>query len=225
MKDDSISLSCAHVRAILAGTMTQVRFVVTPQPSFAQVHTWRGKTVRDCESRSWCWRGHDLGYGLWDFPDGEARYALASFCPYGRPGDRLWVRETFALSQRDPDAIEVSVAEPQWWDPPIYFADGDEGGEWSDRAGKPVPPPWCHAREMPRWASRITLELTAVRVELLQSVSEEDARKEGVLSGVFGNRMSAREVFAAEWNIRTRAPTHKWEANPWVWVMAFKRVE
>lgn len=148
-------------------------------------------------------------------------------CPYGAPGDRLWVRECFALSQRDPEDSEVSMRDPQWWDPPVYRADY-AGGEWSrfeDDRHVPIPPPWRPSIHMPRWASRLSLEITSVRVERVQSISEEDARAEGVdaLAGRAGVS-DARGAFCALWDsINVESPGCSWAANPWVWVVGFRR--
>lgn len=139
--------------------------------------------------------------GLAFFKDGAPKRKLT--CPYGVIGDRLWVKET-------------------WWPCAggvVYraggLADCPDGGKW-----KP-------ARFMPRWASRITLEVSGVRVERLQHITEEDAEAEGVPPD-FGNAFSCasndyRRSFSMAWEAINgrRAP---WASNPWVWVISFRRV-
>lgn len=136
--------------------------------------------------------------------------------PYGQPGDRLWVRETWARDSEDgalcyrADIGTGTVADD--WQRNID--DGAHGYRWR---------PSIH---MPRWASRITLEVVSVRVERLQDISEADAIAEGTqepsLVPITGARLSERAVYAALWE-SINGPG-SWDANPWVWVVEFKRV-
>ncbi len=146
-----------------------------------------------------------------------------SLCPYGQPGDHLWVRETHAFSVIDPEGGSVQD-EPENWDV-IYRADG-EGPNWTDGEGKQIKPPWKPSIHMPRWASRITLEIVSVRVERLQSISEVDAKAEGTTP-----RESKRDGmppvildyiggYRDLWN--TINGPDAWEKNPFVWVVEFK---
>lgn len=135
-------------------------------------------------------------------------------CHYGQPGDRLWVRETWKedLSPCCDGSCGHQNA--------LYRADFGEGPEW--RGG------WAPSIHMPRWASRITLEITGIRVERLQEISEPDAYKEGIrLDEWEGNDgeapSSSREAFEWLWN-SINGPG-SWEANPWCWVVSFKQVE
>jgi hypothetical protein len=230
-----ILFSDAMVRAILAGAKTQTRRVVMTREPVDFI----GPSGTEDDPSEWGWffdgpdhhgymvlgRGHDERHD-------HGRISIP--CPYGQPGDRLWVREAFALSQRDPEDTSVSTREPQWWDPPVYRADGDPGGEWTRFDGGrhvPIRPPWRSARYMPRWASRLALEITSVRVERVQSISEEDARAEGVSAGPSAALaetpvgVSAREAFAELWeSLNGERPGCSWGANPWVWVVAFRKV-
>lgn len=108
----------------------------------------------------------------------ERQHVIDRICPYGQPGDRLWVRETFALSVVDPDGLSPQD-DPENWDV-IYRADPEQpSGGWTDANGKRIEAPWKPSIHMPRWASRIDLEITSVRVERLNDISEADADAEG----------------------------------------------
>lgn len=133
--------------------------------------------------------------------------------PYGQPGDRLlWVRETFSgpWCMGDTPPSKWGRSSRIW-----YWADGNpDEGDWTR------PRPSIH---MPRWASRITLEVTGVRVERLQDISEADALAEGVSAILYEmRRATPRCDFQALWQ-SINGPD-SWAANPWVWVIEFKRI-
>lgn len=144
-------------------------------------------------------------------------------CPYGQPGDRLWVRETWQSvpfgPHRDwPGCPDLRPQKPSEWNRTavvIWRADGE----------MPGPEIWSPSIHMPRWASRITLEITGVRVERLQDISEEDAAAEGVEPGYMPNSLGSttcagyRPMFARVW--RDINGPDSWAANPWVWVIEF----
>ena len=148
-------------------------------------------------------------------------------CPYGQPGDRLWVRETWQSvpfgPHRDwPGCPDLRPQKPSEWNRTavvIWRADGE----------MPGPEIWSPSIHMPRWASRITLEITGVRVERLQDISEDDAAAEGVGPGYVPNSLGSttcvgcRPMFARVW--RDINGPDSWAANPWVWVIEFKRIE
>lgn len=143
--------------------------------------------------------------------DGDPWYDIPS--PFGQIGDRLWVRETCFIhnkpNEREPNGTVY------------YAADIGPGGPGS----KPTP-----SIHMPRWASRITLEITAVRVERLQDISEADAKAEGPDWMGLGPYTSADELetprdgFSRLWDSFAK-PGEKWKDNPWVWVYKFKKLE
>jgi len=146
--------------------------------------------------------------------------------PYGSPGDRLWVRETWGRSAHDRMLYRAS-------DDLVQAVASDEGGWVSN-------PTWRPSIHMPRWASRITLEIISVRVQRLQDISEHDAREEGVEELDSGDVRAAdiwrmaksmgdttegsRTWFACLWDSINgkRAP---WASNPWVWAIEFTMVE
>lgn len=127
-------------------------------------------------------------------------------CPFGEVGDRIWVRETFCAVPDHEEPAGCSAL--------LYAADGN--GPY----GK-----WTPSIHMPRWASRLTLEITGVRVERLRDLSEDDAKSEGITppsGGVLPGweyRINFRDLWMDIYG------TDNWEANPWVWVIEFKRVE
>lgn len=206
MKERPIIFSAPMVHAILAGTKTQTRRTVK-----LPARLWGNwePTVIDCEGAL----TSDLR------PAKFAAYPIMSndrtgasiYCPYGVVGDRLWVRETHR---------------------PRYFEDGSAGyrADWGSAAADCVPEPkWKPSIFMRRRDSRIILEVTGVRVERLQDISEEDAKAEGVTPGASGvGYIPAQQAapyvyeYAALWDHINgkRAP---WLSNPWVWVVSFAR--
>ena len=219
MKERPILFSGEMVRAILRGEKTQTRREMNPQPEHAQVYDWKGRRLYDGEARHWCWKGH-VAEDSWD----SISTTLAPLCPLGQPGDRLWVRETYALSQVWDESragempMIVGDVVPAW-----YRAD-EGGGRFDERdRGR-----WRPSIHMPRWASRLTLEIASVRVERLADISEEDARTEGVTAAPFckaGRPVGQEHVEAFEDLWRSINGAESWDANPWVWVVGFKRIE
>ena len=122
---------------------------------------------------------------------------FVSWCPYGQPGDRLWVKETFAMAIPAGASIHAERK-------PVYRADGE------------VVPKWKPSIFMPRWASRITLEIVNVRVERLQGIGGTDAFAEGGFTVT---------QFIELWNSINASRGYGWDANPWVWIIEFKRIE
>jgi hypothetical protein len=195
-RERPVLFSAPMVRAILEGRKTQTRRLVNPQP--APNSPFDGGTT-------WMYRpdkGRHVPVGTVGHLTVAEKTGLR--CPYGVPGDVLWVKETFkAFTQQRVEyrADYPSLESTTGWTPSIF---------------------------MPRWASRLTLEVTEVRVERLQEISEEDARAEGVTSerGAVGQsvRPGPREAFAALWDSINgeRCP---WASNPWVWVVGFRRLE
>ena len=154
-----------------------------------------------------------------------------TLCPFGQVGDRLWVRETWADVNHDghpaiayradgglraigeDDGEEEDPNLEKYWFSQ-WYADLISGAEGS----------WRPSIHMPRWASRITLEITGVRVERLNDISEEDARAEGVKAGVSPGHehMMHQVAFSELW--QSIYGEENWRANPWVWVIEFRRV-
>lgn len=200
IKERPILFSAPMVRAILAGQKTQTRRAVKPQaitPSLLTEGAWK-----------------------------DASTGKPVRCPYGEPGDRLWVREAFAHYYHD-------NSEPPFRSPDdvAYKADEFKPDEY-------VYGTWKPSIHMPRWASRILLEIVSVRVERLQDISESDCWEEGIEEVMhdfdelgqaqMAKRLGcciddAKPLYAQLWESINGAGS--WDANPWVWVVEFKRVE
>ncbi|UZL43780.1 hypothetical protein JMW42_06790 [Klebsiella pneumoniae] len=234
MTERGMIFNSEMVRAILDGRKTQTRRIMAPQPA------------------------DDIERGI--FPNPEAigwksslRHkhgsTTAHFCPYGKPGDRIWVRETFQGPLFDYDLMDSYCKDPTPFEKPefcVYKADGVPAPEFYD-ADDELHCCWRPSIHMPRWASRILLEITDVRVERLNAISPEDAESEGLertnFTG-FGDEPGLPsypepdvyfdplkkqwkeyppEAFAGLWE--SIYGEGSWQANPWVWVIEFKRVE
>jgi hypothetical protein len=216
VKERPILFSGPMVKAILEGRKSQTRRIVKP--------------MRGWEEKYPICKPDMMHYGwqIWWHGDITDRVGVSQDCPYGKPGDRLWVRETL----RRPDG-----------DPWLY--DADKQPVMVSRENETAMLTWAHHKNqdhcvsihMPRWASRITLEITDVRVERLQEVSGNDAKAEGVrgfnedgcwvYEDYIGGRgtwcMSAKASFLTLWE---SINGHESLANnEWVWVVSFKRIE
>lgn len=240
MKSRPILFSAPMVRALFAGTKTQTRRTVKKQPP-----PWT-ETVRRLHDASSIYVGH--GWQA-ETPMDKRRESWRDACPYGAPGDTLWVREEhYRFGHWEPIAGVRTKGGRQKWKFVAETAEvryNDNAPE-SFRKGRhhkdPTTPAWHKrlARFMPRALSRLTLEITAVRVERLQGISEADCWAEGIeaCDGILENtaifdcakRMGrsyedAAPTYAALWeSINGEKPEACWSANPWVWVVEFKRV-
>lgn len=196
MKERPILFNGEMVRAILDGRKTQTR-----REMKARIPPWITSFGYDafCDRN----RGEIAGRGSHPEHGPAANFFV---CPFGKRGDRLWVRETFAVPEGSTELGDVA-----------YRADHPE----------PTSAPWRPSIHMPRWASRITLEITGVRVERLQDISNSDIIDEGIHNRSPGPEYSdgypasLREMFEHLWN----STGGNWGANPWVWVIEFKRVK
>lgn len=208
-KERPILFSAPMVRAILSGQKTVTRRVTKVQPrSDADIGSYgKGQPFI---------RNPDVTK-----PNPE--------CPYGRPGDRLWVRETWYCDHFEvmrgpylkPDDLDIGEALNDGT--LVYAADGLAPYEQEQ-------PTWKPSIHMPRWASRILLEITAVRVERLQEISRSDIRAEGLECPpeLASDDVSPnyRDWYPAAWRELWESinGADSWNSNPWVWVVEFKRV-
>ncbi len=209
-KDRPILFSGAMVRAILDDRKTQTRRIVKPQPT----QPLAGHVIYSTdEKQSGTWR-----FATNDNHEGEYRR-----CPYGLPGDRLWVRETFTELRSNhyhdsgPREKLIEYAGRVVRNGIEYRVDATS--DETERCREELGYQWKPSIFMPRWASRITLEVTTVRVERLQEITEADAQLEGFAQS---NTTLARSEFIRTWKLINGVSS--WSANPWVWVVSFKRV-
>lgn len=198
MKERPILFSAPMVRALLAGTKTQTRRAIKAPASVTSFQHFDG--VR------------------WDRMQGTQRGDTIN-CPYGQPGDQLWVRETF---RRDLDRLHSRKL--------IEYAADDQWRDAGQASAFDFPDiGWRPSIHMPRSASRITLEVTGVRIERLQDISEADALAEGVnvhpdhhgkpRTSIYSPVQAYRDLWE-----QINGPG-SWDANPWVWVVEFKHLE
>ncbi len=195
MNEKPILFSGEMVKAILDGRKTQTRRVVKSQPPEGYRQWGR------CINGNIAFTDHPL--------QGEKGNVIHVKGPYGDEGDRLWVRETCAIGINDDCDLVCD-----------YMADGKR--KWFDLTPENEKYSATYINDgkrpsifMPRWASRITLEITGVRVERLQDITDDDAKAEGV--GGVG-------TFGVLWNEINAKRGHSWDTNPWVWVIEFKKV-
>lgn len=227
MKERPIIFSTEMVEAILDGRKFQTRRVIKPQP-------WHRRNERP--PNQWCWarkgRIDDIhefmkvDHAVW-WDKVKSPQSMLHFCPYGQPGDLLWVRETFKITSHN-----TSVATVEYKDGDTWFR--RFGEQKIGRFGV-----WRPSIHMPRWASRITLEVTGVRVERVRDISYHDAIAEGCptdnyhdvhpVSGkqrgdIMGRgRIGPTAWFANLWDSINAKRGYSWASNPWTWVVEFER--
>ncbi|WP_122672574.1 hypothetical protein [Pseudomonas viridiflava] len=217
--------SAPMVRAILSGQKTVTRRVVNFQPSDL---SWSRRDHRFEYLAGRAVNGGELnGFYVYSTRHGSEWSAR---CPFGQPGDRLWVREAW---QADEQVNAVAPRELSHGEPIHYPADSafKQTGCSMITIGKTR-----QSIHMPRWVSRILLEITAVRVERLNAISDVQAMAEGVrlytdhvelgnmyhVDGIETYSAEPRKSFELLWSRINGADS--WTANPWVWVVEFKRV-
>lgn len=218
MKEHPVLFSAPMVRAILEGRKTQTR-----RAARLNIAGRLGRLSNQCHP--------------------EDPRAIAA-CPYGQPGDRLWVRETCSAEEltaetekdRSLDGLDgVRYAADGHFEPIKNTPEAADAwvilNAYRGKHGATVP-----AIHMPRWASRITLEITDVRVQRLQEINIPDAMAEGIKNlctpdhndyGILGLAIAQHPVraFSLLWDAINALHGFGWNANPWVWALTFKRVE
>lgn len=190
-------MTADSVRAILDGRKTQTRRMVKNQPP----------------------EGYDLFRVINKWAEFENHVEplgkFSTACPYGIPGDRLWVRETFFATEfpnKPSSIVKNPIQTPDGWAKVYYAADGEyEKGAWKSPLF------------MPRRLSRITLEILSVRVERVQEISDDDAEAEGMM--YFGETLLEpipADKYAKLWDTLNAKRGYPWADNPWVWVIEFR---
>lgn len=203
MKERPILFSSAMVRAILDGRKTQTRRGVKPQPHDGCGRIWCAEYNPTVIDR---WGDEQPGKEIFGAYSEDGEWGVR--CPFGQPKDRLWVRETWAYHPDYPESTHRA----------IYRA--EPGVEYDV-------PRWRPSIHMPRWASRITLEVTGVRVERLHDITPAECVCEGYVSDLSKPYWS-EEIKALDWYRDLWGAINgpgSWEDNPLVWVIEFERVE
>ena len=227
----SLLLTGEMVRAILDGRKTKTRRPLTPQPEDPP-EGWYPDAYN--HSDRWCFWGPR---GTKD----SGRCTLPLFkCPFGQVGGQIYVRETFCLEHQvekdqpppfgDSRPIrwefagmesDPEGADSMWLQPHYRATDPTPELAYEDSDGEPTVR-WKSSIHMPRWASRITLEITDIRVERLQEITEKEAKAEGFFAH---DGMTAVYWFSEAWDSLYAKKGLGWNDNPWVWVLTFRRVE
>lgn len=216
IKEKPILFSAPMVMAILDGHKTQTRRVVKDIPM--DLHY--GKPIMDYGLSGIAGLDNNvLRYTIQDSIDSCNEFK--TYCPYGKIGDRLWVRETFAESDR-PDGTPVIVYKTGENIPVCRVKDKDSLiKEWESTENVYVEK-WKPSIHMPRWASRINLEITNIRVERLKDISKDDVVAEGCFDDYPANTQSAINCYRDLW--QSLNGIDSWDLNPWVWIIEFRRV-
>jgi hypothetical protein len=214
MNEHPIIFSGAMVRAILAGK-TQTRRVIKPQP------------------KGWGGEFQDDGFGAWCIA-GDQDYSERIKCPYGKVGDHLWVRETWRI------ADESSATWTESGFVTVEYADGttmktdecvwnDNWHQWWEKYIKSNTRKGHPSIFMPKWASRLSLKITGIRVERVQDITVRDVRAEGwpaeryLFPGV-NESDKCMDWFRKLWDSINGKRGYSWESNPWCWCISFRRV-
>lgn len=204
MKERGIIFSGPMVRALLEGRKTQTRRIVKPP---------RGWADRFPNVDPWCLRSPGA---VWWWDGRHKHTGVKQDCPYGQPGDRLWVKEAWGVLY------------------PQYINDADELTFWkadysNQELEEQILPKWKSPLFMPRSRSRILLEITGVRVKRLQDISEEDARAEGVdISDEWtgcADDLTGSHAKAYQFLWESINGSGSWDENPFCWVLEFRRIE
>lgn len=215
VKQYPLIASTEMVRGILSGAKTQFRRVIKPQPNppygitkSCMTFDFNNKAQPEFEGLGWYYH---------------------PFCPYGKVGDQIWIRETWTPNEEYDGGFEAEYCAYT----PRYYYKADYG--WLDALWKP-------SIHMPKDASRLLLEITSIKVEQLQNISENDARNEGFgqkqiwqcdgpIDGC-GQCESCNPLiwFKNDWNSihnnkQGKDINYPWESNPWVWVIEFRRIK
>lgn len=220
MKEHPILFSSQMVRAILDGRKTQTRRVIKP-PRWAFIDDVQASKTTNNR------------FFVWVPDDCDTEYQI--YCPYGDAGDTLWVRETHAIVPRT--AYQNSTGVEQILKP----NDNHDLAIFKEGWKRSPPSRWRPSIHMPRWAARMLLEVTHVRAERLQDISEADAEREGIElieHNCFKNYLAGKPYdeipgyeylqdpigsFRSLWKSINGADA--WDLNPWVWVVEFERVK
>ncbi len=234
-KERPILMNASMVKANLEGRKTMTRRVVkVPLLEHCGAHG------TESDPSQW-----DTGYCHYQGGQPGDPMSLNELpCPYGQVGDRFWCRESGWMCENRFFAYSATPGVCKQGDlaPPDNFIYSDyenygTAGEFRQNGWKRV-----SSIHMPRWASRLTLEITSMRVERVQDISLEDARAEGIPQtageaeglglydmskepGAFWDNRTSRENFARLWDSLNEKRGYGWEQNPWCWVISYRKIE
>ncbi|HHH0040679.1 TPA: morphogenetic protein [Yersinia enterocolitica] len=209
MNEKPILFNAEMVNAILSGRKTMTRRIISEKT----LHLFDvAASAGECHPLELC--------------DERSQSYYLEFCPLSKPGDQLWVRETFQGPLFDYEQMESYLEDSAKFESPeycVYKADGNTAPEFVD-ADDNLHCKWRPSIHMPRWASRINLLITSVRVERLQAITLGDICKE-IGCGLYDFRPATYgfQVWEKLW--KSIYGEENWEANPWVWVINFERME
>lgn len=222
VKERPITFTTEMVKAILDGRKTQTRRIIKEAPEAA--------TALRLNSIGRYLESYLAELREWVPVVGPHGCETMVRCPKGIPGDHLWVKETYGFGWQSGhgfySAIPVTGKEKQ--PEKIFYKADPKWDKWGENKGQLQ---WRNVRFMPRFASRITLEIINVRVERLQEIHRRDAQAEGVkcrhCSGYSDNSHGCVcvDLFWAGWDSINAKRGYSWESNPWVWVIEFRRIE
>ncbi|HGM6992107.1 TPA: hypothetical protein ACKP7H_002359 [Serratia marcescens] len=234
MKERPVIFNGEMVRAILDGRKTQTRRVMKVQPESSGFGLrFITESLNNRDTGKYFWSQSDA-FGI------NKPRSKPFLCPFGQVGDRLWVREAYQGPLFNFDQMETYLEDTSKFERPEfceYRADGGKTPEYYD-ADDNLRYGWKPSIHMPRWASRITLEITAVRVERLNDISEEDAEAEGIdmealydsqdcYDCIADHNMTGRPTVTGAFKYLWESiyGVDSWNANPWVWAISFRRVK
>ena len=243
MSERPIMFRPEMVRAILAGTKTQTRRPIKRGQVFRFCREGEGPCDLDAAER----RAINAEPFHWEQgnPAHPSMEQLLTLCPFGVPGDRLWVKETWMnVCDWDSGRPTGEIIYRATWEGEEPVLMDDDGGCAENKDGS-LKSGWRSSMMMPRWASRLTLEIVSVRVERVQDISADDAMAEGIGQTAFWTPKELNDrpfeekwwddfefwsrypriAYQRAWDSMYAKSPHAWAANPWVWVVEFKRIE
>lgn len=212
MKERGILFNQEMVRAILDGRKTQTRRVIKPQPNL----------IEDDIGQMWKWKSnkHRCGWSTGSNPRCCALQGMLDSSPFGKVGDRLYVRENFKISHR-PHGEDGHYNMIYMADKTLIEIDYSEIDMGRLKPGKSYP-----SMHMPKWASRIWLEITGVRVERVQDISIKDILAEGLEMTDYHDHERVHACYYSRWQtLWNSCYPGSWERNDWVWVYEFKVIK
>jgi hypothetical protein len=232
VKERPVIFSGPMVKAILEGRKTQTRRICKPACDMGGELAGSVHPAKESGWIAW-WPGNDLG--LADFT--KLAYQDGFQCPYGKPGERLWVRESAYISQPNFGLPEDATHKDYDGQPRVVSYTVDMGFD-AKRCAEDYGVKCSPSIHMPRWASRITLEITSVKVERVQDISQQDVLAEGIIEATKDEKLikyGLREWPWMDWRLSPKDAFFKlwesihgpdsWATNPWLWVVEFRRIE